>query len=465
MIYKWTEELYQQVSSCLANFSYCVSTDFISSIKHTIRGNNINGLDYIIKNKLYNAENRKILAESSDNLLPLCYFYSKIIFAEKLINAGAVFKGDYITFTEAYPGISTAQQHLKVIESKATQEELIKANTILLAMDSLPINVYKSNDSCTDYVQTWLSITHTDNRSYSSNFSKLYTDLVISPNLVITNLTSFVAFANYPNADVKILSPILNDISSSFHCFGLSFVYVPFIKFNSLERATLIHEIGHYIIYTIFENEGYPFSKGNITQMQEYDEAATKTLCKVGEIIEFKCENKITKGLKSHEVAFNLLKQGIITIFHYQNLLKSNETTIEQKNKIFNITQNKFNISSAFIEKYGNEKVIDILAEGVIKEFNLSQSSKILLERIGEYVNRGNKDDYSSELIVRLPELIARGLNNNTLSYLEPLQNFWLANIGNLDVDRVIECNKEYIVIQSNSTAVEIIGDSTEEEL
>ena len=64
-----------------------------------------------------------------------------------------------------------------------------------------------------------------------------------------------------------------------------------------------------------------------------------------------------------------------------------------------------------------------------------------------------------------MPELIARGLDNHTLSCLEPLQIFWLNNIGSLDLSVATECNQEFANNSENMTIVEIAGDSAREEL
>ena len=329
--------------------------------------------------------------------------------------------------------------------------------------------IIKPNGSCIDYVHSWLSITYTDNNC-SANFSEMYKGFTNSDNLILANLGHFLSFTDYSDQDIKIIAPIFNDTNSAFHHYILSLIYIPFFSFNSFEKSALIHEVGHDVVYNKFDNKGYPFKKDNYTQMQEYDNAATESLCKISEIIGFQCNKQATNnqnaiGFKSHAVAYDLLHNSIITLFYYQTLLQNLETSFELKNHVLKTINARFNINSTLIAQYGNEKVVNVFINEIIKNMNLTQDFMVLLERIGEYINRADEDDYSSELIVRLPELIARGLDNHTLSCLEPLQIFWLNNIGSLDLSVATECNQEFANNSENMTIVEIAGDSAREEL
>lgn len=461
MLYELIAGLYK----FLFNFGYWLSTDISNSIKVALSRNDPAGLDYIIETKLLTIESTKALKQASKELLSICYYRHNFLFAEKLINVGAEFKSSYITYAIRFPDTYVLKEHIKVIEPNIAEKELLKASTIINAMSASSLFLTKLNGSCIDYVQTWLSITYTDNKNHSNNFREIYKDFVNHGNFVIKSLVHSVSIANYPQPKIKILAPIFNDGYAAFHHYMLDLIYVPFFTFSLLERSRLAHEVGHYVVYNRFVNKCFPFEKNNITQKQDYDSAATKTLCKIGELIDFKCHDQIiTKGFHSHEVAYDLLHDSIITLFYYKTILQDVEASIAQKNQVLKTINARFNFSATLINKHGNEKVIKIFIEKIIQKFNLTQNSIILLERIGEYVNRNDEDDYTSELIVRLPELIARGLDNDILSSLDPLKAFWIANIGNLDATIIFDCNKEYIQSE-NTTIVEIIGDSTREEL
>lgn len=95
--------------------------------------------------------------------------------------------------------------------------------------------------------------------------------------------------------------------------------------------------------------------------------------------------------------------------------MQNTETAIEHKNIALNVINSKFNLNSTLINTYGREKVIKSFLKLTINKFNFTKDLLVLLERMGEYVLRNNEEDYYSELIVRLPELIIRGLDNKAL--------------------------------------------------
>jgi hypothetical protein len=463
VFYKWFSNLLQVLASCLNNFKYCIN-DLNESIKLAIHNDDIRGLDYIIKTKVYNDETALILKSNSYDFLPLCYSYhNKLSFAEKLIKAGAIFDSTYVAYTMPIPEIKKLKDHIKIIKSNITKLDLFKANKIIESMDSALVTI-KTNESCIDYLQTLLSITYTDDKNLYPNFNEMHKGFINDSKAIVTKLSRLVCHANYPEPEMKILAPIFRDHNSAFHSFTKDIIYTPFFHFDALEKSILVHEKGHYIMYTIFGNNGYPFAEHNIKQIQEYDLAATKTLCGIGKLIDFQCNNKTTKGLKSHEIAFGLLQKSIITLFYYRSLLNDEETNLEITNKLLKIISVKFNINPTLINKHGHEKAVDLEVEKLVTKYNLTQDLTSLLERVGEYVNRGNADDYSSELIVRIPELITRSLDSHALNYLEPLHTLWLDILNNVNVDTG-ETSQININNAENITDVEIAGNSTKEEL
>lgn|GEM_PF-3754387 len=87
-------------------------------------------------------------------------------------------------------------------------------------------------------------------------------------------------------------------------------------------------------------------------------------------------------------------------------------------------------MNDKIVKDHGIELVIKELKIKLIEKFKLTSDQLLMLERIGEYVTRGNEHSYFNELIVRLPEFIAKGLDQSALIHLSSLQSYWLNNIS-----------------------------------
>lgn len=273
-------EFLESVFKCLINFCFCISTDVINSLRVAIKNNDSIGLVYLIESKFFNVKNIDILKKASRELLPICYYRNNFVFSEKLIKAGALFKSDYITYSKFHK-VSSIIDHLESIKHNVTEIEMLRSTKIVNAME-FPLLALQSNQSFFNVTQIFLGISYTDNKSYFSSFKEMYKDFVESDNLVISGLANFLGLVNYPEQKIKILTPIFNNTRAAFHHYILDLIYTPLSNFDSFEKSVLIHEIARYIMYELFENEGYPFKKGNIQQKQKYDEAAYRALCKIG---------------------------------------------------------------------------------------------------------------------------------------------------------------------------------------
>lgn len=410
---------------CWINLAFCLSSDIKDSFKVAIKTNNTNLLEYLIEYKLSTEGGVNVVKNASHELLSVCYNRGNFIFAEKLIKAGAIFKSEYVITNLIHTHSNLIRAHLEVIQPNIDEREFFRANKIAISIDS-PISVVKpAGISCKNYIKILLNITYTDNLSYYTKHRDIYKNYLNSNNAVLINLMSFVANHNYLYPEIKILAPILNDKYGAFHDDNLGLIYTPFFHFNSFESATLAHEIGHYIMHKRFGNNGLPFEDWNNKLIQEYDKAAAITLCNAGKLIGFQCNS----SHNLYETAQDLLWNSTIMLFHYNNALQDPESNVKQVDLAVKAVNSRYQLNSTLVNVYGLENVTKAFIKLTVEKQNLTNDDLIFLDRMGEGVLRNDLHEYLIEFIVRLPELIARGLGNKTLSYLEALKDLWLNNV------------------------------------
>ncbi len=476
MFYKWLQKLYGEAviffTMVKDHFFQSENEDnsdvdnsvISDSLKLAITHSNEDGFNKVIA-ELQSKHNKIFLTDNSEEFLKLCYIHANFQFAEKLINVGAEFKSKYISYViRKKVALDVMTQHIDIIKPNITEKEFINSKKVVNAMSfNLKIVAHESAD-----FKTWFKITYTDNQKYFGHFSELYKGFANDDNPLITCAFHFV---NHINSDknnfqkkVKILSPIFESQDfSAFHNGKLELVYAPFSDFSQLERAILLHELGHYMASKGFNNGDKPFQKGNITQMKEYDLAATNVLCKIGKLIKFKCNSKNTENLKSVGVAYELLDKSSITLFHYNSMLQNEKYGAKLTNQVLDTIITKFNISHSLIGQFGAIEAIRITVDKMTKDLKLTPDLLIIVERMGEYISRADENKYLSELFPRLLEFIGMGLGEEALSNVQPLAPFFLKNLCAPDNEITADIYKD--PQQENTANIELTGKFIEEEL
>ncbi len=186
-------------------------------------------------------------------------------------------------------------------------------------------------------------------------------------------------------------------------------------------------------------------------------------MCKIGELIKFKCDYIATESWTSLKVANDLLQNSSITLFNYNAKLKHEKYSSKIKDETLDFIIQKFNISPSLINELGAHKAINATVDKMVKDLELTPDLLVILERIADYISRGQDHYYLTELTARILEFVGRGLDNKALSYIQPLLAFWEESMCTID-DGVPDYNYKEC-IQPENTDAKVIGDSNKEEL
>lgn len=419
--------------SCLLRPIYYFSSAE-NSLKLAVLWNDLYGVKYVLSNKLKDIVANKKITQNSENFLSASYNNANSLIAEELIKIGFNFKGEYILYVKTSIPFVDVAHHLKNIENFIDQKEFHIADQIIIARYADPLATIKDK-SCLDCPNIALSLTHISDQSYNDSFvslyKKFYNNNHQTQSFIIKDMILAIGTGNHLEQMIKIISPLIEGIDDrSFYDNQRKFLYTPLYSFSLKEQSIFIHEASHYLMHDQFKNTGKPFHDSNKNAIAAYDQAAIKSLLSIGSIIGFKYDNGIPKTHNSISVAFDLFFNSTISLFHFSNVLSTTKITTVDRDFVLNEIVEIFDLDSALVDLYGEERVINILQNQIVIEFNITPDQIIILERIGEYVARANHHSYFNELIVRLPEFIAKGLDDNALIHLDPLQDFWLKHIS-----------------------------------
>lgn len=454
---------------CLFYLRYCTSDDLINALKSAVVMGDNNGLDYILET-YPKKDTERLIKKYSEEFLINSYYNSHFAMVEQLIKVGAKLKGEYISHIKHLPRIEIAQKHLNNIKNYIDQKTSITLSQVVLAHYSSAL-IIKNNKACIDFEEVLLSITYTNDKKYIPYFNNFYSELYNHNHPIIQSIILFFGVFNHQKPSIKILAPvILDDTEGAFYSSEGKLIYSPFHSFSLLEKAYFIHEASHYLDNKISQNGGRPFAKNNNTQLEAFDIAATKTLHSIGKTMKLNFD-ELPDGYNYHTAVYDLLLNSSIALFFFNSLLKE-DTSLEIKNIIFNNVDRQFDIEDSLIIKYGKEEAIHITVNNIVKDLNFTSDYVIVLERIGEYVSRPNPQAYSKELLVRLPEFIIRGMDQDALSHFSPLEHYWLEHVSPViqqysDKYKIKECNKidNSFRLESIQPSLTLIGNLEETDL
>jgi hypothetical protein len=196
-------------------------------------------------------------------------------------------------------------------------------------------------------------------------------------------------------------------------------VYAPISKLSNLELARVIHELTHFAMEVIFNNSINPYFNGNQTNYYAFQESAKSTIVSLSKIanIEFAHPDKL---LKNKSVTLSDLA---IALYQDKTILKYTiPERIDDHIRVNLLFYTFFSVS----ERYDlQKKLVNQLFIAEVHQKNISSDGLILLERIGDLVTYP-KNQHDKELIARLTELQVRNISSNMLSYLAPLEKYWL---------------------------------------
>lgn len=184
--------------------------------------------------------------------------------------------------------------------------------------------------------------------------------------------------------------------------------------------AHFIHEAGHGVLHLLFKNEGKPFSNdAHFEQKTAYEEA---------ELNVFKhLANKLglnepdLENLTSINDLIQTIKINTILDLIY---LSTHENDVDTMQFSFNL-KSKYGFEIDLPAEILDEKITTKLAQ----EFNTlgitENDFKVLIE-FSNLLYCYDEDLLQTELIVRIPQLLAEGTSLSTVeTYFKPLMNYW----------------------------------------
>jgi hypothetical protein len=307
--------------------------------------------------------------------------------------------------------IANIELHLQNIKSYIHKDTLISAEKIVNAHYAAPLFTYNPDyDYKNINIINVINITYTDNNSYYSHFTKTYEIFDLSDSRIIQDVVSVIQYCKNYQINAKLLSPLLKEGYKNAFCdYNTKLLFVPFFDFSFHEQSFFIHEAAHYLMYRIFNNNGSPFFKDADTDqpLDDYDTAVTKVLCNIQGIFNKHCVISPDYIYTYYDTIKELKQSGFISFFNIRRNFQDGYLSLSDENK----------------------KKLEDKYEELVRKFNLNSDQVIILERIGEFLDRNNSE-YASEFIVRLPELILRIYSLENLEYFEPLCEFWLKHIS-----------------------------------
>lgn len=157
---------------------------------------------------------------------------------------------------------------------------------------------------------------------------------------------------------------------------------------------------------------------------KEYEKAAKATLLNVFTIFRRTVEDyKIIVESEKYDSSFVcklLTNHSIINLFTFlSNPDNELRTTLLMNEYIGNSTMPSLN----------KKIVLGNFIKSIMEQNGISQDEAYVLARVGEFIKRP-AHELSKELIVRLVELEAYGINSKTMEIFSPLREYWVSYIS-----------------------------------
>ena len=260
-------------------------------------------------------------------------------------------------------------------------------------------------------------------------------------------------FTIYASSEVKKS----DDIAVSFPD-GEVFMVLP-SESSEITRAGIVHEAAHSMFYILFSNDSKPFGENDYSMKELYLKAERGTLEKLAEVLDLTkgsydlssysnhelidlIKNKSLLGLFAFKEVYDQINSGEINDFQLSNQVKEfikrfSDKSEEELENIYRMTG----------KEQSNEiiKIINSVCHNYQDEINsliLKLGDMELTERIFDFIYRGSHE-YEAELIVRVPELFTRGVNEELIGYyFADMISFWKTNISP-EASKYLDANKE----------------------
>lgn len=426
----------------------------------------LNDLDAISLMQQKQNEDPKSINISKEKLtssLNFAYHKKNLALAEEIIELGAEFKPIYMFRPNRPLKKEQYEQHIKSLTVSSSEKDT--ALSIIDLMFLKPLSLSKSyNNIC-------FVIDSIANNSYTPDLNiGLFTSTMknlIGRGYIISGILTYIALLNHPKTQhtpLKIF--ILKDLKAAFRRDVIKHPHKDYCIHSEAKilNSELVHEAAHALLYTLFDNDCKPFSRmdeiSKTYRYAKYKEAELNTILNfcnfIGETPKYNClwHNKSCyKSLIRHLSSIPIDLTMIRTLGWYDRIKSNPDNHSINFQGYTQILAKDYYIHSKkkgrtdFKKYLTHEARVEFLKDAIERE-GWSWDKAILLQRFHECLSRDRDDierNIETELIVRLPELLASG-NTAVSELFSPLKQYWEEFISpeienSIKLFNIDECN------------------------
>jgi len=431
-----------------------------------IRNRDVQGLEYIIvKAKTPDIETLKY----GSRLLIYAYDEEFLEAAHLLVKFGLYYNP--ITFLYSHPSIynvTVYENHLTDLKIHLSGNVYIEAGKLLKAMLNSPIISYNISN-CINYAAIIANHTYTDNLNNSYEIYNFISSIYSLNNQIVKDAFRVVALSEFTPNNSKVAIYLTITKHSERHPSYIvdieankERIYLPLEELTNYQAGTLVHEFKHTTIQMIFKNKANPYPVTDTNLQFEYHEAIKKSVISIFQLFDgYRYLKIIAKTTYATEDPLNL---------EYFNFIKASSHSPLMVFKYKSDWSNQKFINDAYsaLAPYSNQDDdienqflwVQDLYNNFVKKYYLNEAQLEMLDRVAECITRP-LEDVDSEMIVRVGELYAKGLNKTTLAPLEHIEKYELLvimpEISKLENSLGIqECITPPIIY----TELNVVGDS-----
>ncbi|MBA8667404.1 hypothetical protein H1Q59_05815 [Holosporaceae bacterium 'Namur'] len=236
-----------------------------------------------------------------------------------------------------------------------------------------------------------------------------------------------------------------DDIAVSFPD-GEVFMVLP-SESSEITRAGIVHEAAHSMFYMLFSNDSKPFGENDYSMKELYLKAERGTLEKLAEVLGLTEENSGLSRYSNHELIDLIKNKSLLGLLAfkeaYDQFNSGKIDDIQLEDRVKELIKRFSDKSEEELENIyrlpGEERYREIVKiinnvynnykneiDNLISKFGNEE----LVERIHDFIYR-ESHEYEAELIVRVPELFTKGVNEELIGYyFADMISFWKTNIS-----------------------------------
>lgn len=203
-----------------------------------------------------------------------------------------------------------------------------------------------------------------------------------------------------------------------------------FTKNNEVETqfgVTLIHEIGHYVMHSLFKNNYKPYQSSNLEQKNTYLEAELATFKNLGKKLGLS-SYKLDSLDKVDDVINEIKNTPLMELMAYfHSASKSTDSTYVNEMR----TKHGFSYFNDYFPNWAIDTKLFFKLQKSILFIEISESETIsdhlkILSQFSLLLFDYQREALEPELIIRIPHLLSDNVPLSTLeTYFKPLMNYW----------------------------------------